>query len=136
MEIKSSIPKMKKRDGRIVDFDAERIVIAVGKALKAAGTANDKIARRVTQDVVDELTNKGCATGELIPDVEMIQDLVEHALVKRGLSQAAKLYILYRATHEKMREARKLMMDVQDLVAGYLGQEDWRVNENSNVGFS
>ena len=136
MEIKSSIPKMKKRDGRIVDFDAERIVIAVGKALKAAGTANEKIARRITQDVVDELTNKGCASGELIPDVEMIQDLVEHALVKRGLSQAAKLYILYRATHQKMREARKLMMDIQDLVSGYLGQEDWRVNENSNVGFS
>ena len=136
MEIKSSIPKMRKRDGRIVDFDAERIVIAIGKALKAAGTANDKIARRVAQDVVDELTNKGCASGELIPDVEMIQDLVEHALVKRGLSQAAKLYILYRATHEKMREARKLMMDVQDLVSSYLGQEDWRVNENSNVGFS
>ena len=136
MEIKSSIPKMRKRDGRIVDFDAERIVIAIGKALKAAGTANDKIARKVAQDVVDELTNKGCASGELIPDVEMIQDLVEHALVKRGLSQAAKLYILYRATHEKMREARKLMMDVQDLVSSYLGQEDWRVNENSNVGFS
>ena len=55
MEIKSSIPKMKKRDGRVVDFDAERIVIAVGKALKAAGTANEKIARRVTQDVVDDL---------------------------------------------------------------------------------
>ena len=136
MEIKSSIPKMKKRDGRIVDFDAERIVIAVGKALKAAGTANDKIARRVAQDVVDELTAKGCASGELVPDVEMIQDLVEHALVKRGLSQAAKLYILYRATHQKLREARKLTMDIQDLVSGYLGQEDWRVNENSNVGFS
>ncbi len=136
MDIKSSIAKMKKRDGRIVDFDPERIVIAVGKALKAAGTANDKIARRIAQDVIDELVNKGYSTGELIPDVELIQDLVEHALVKRGLSQAAKLYILYRASHDKMREARHLMMDVQDLVSSYLGQEDWRVNENSNSGYS
>ena len=45
-EIKSSIEKMKKRDGRIVEFDPERIVIAIGKALKAAGTANDKVAQR------------------------------------------------------------------------------------------
>ena len=136
MEIKSSILKMKKRDGRVVEFDPERIVIAVGKALKAAGTASDKVARHVTRDVVAELVAKGYDDPEMVPDVDLIQDLVEHALVKRGLSQAAKLYILYRASHDKIREARKLMMDVQDLVSSYLGQEDWRVNENSNSGYS
>ena len=136
MELSSAISRMKKRDGRVVPFEPERIVIAVGKALKAAGTSNDKVARRITRDVIDELLNKGYDAPDMLPDVELIQDLVEHALVKRGLSQAAKLYILYRASHGKMREARKLMMDVQDLVSGYLGQEDWRVNENSNVGFS
>ena len=136
MEIKSSILKMKKRDGRVVEFDPERIVIAVGKALKAAGTASDKVARHVTRDVVAELVAKGYDDPEMMPDVDLIQDLVEHALVKRGLSQAAKLYILYRASHDKIREARKLMMDVQDLVSSYLGQEDWRVNENSNSGYS
>ena len=60
----------------------------------------------------------------MIPDVDLIQDLVEHALITRGLPQAAKLYILYRASHDKLREGRKLMMDVQDLVSSYLGQED------------
>ena len=43
MEIKSSILKMKKRDGRVVEFDPERIVIAVGKALKAAGELAENI---------------------------------------------------------------------------------------------
>ena len=130
------IQKMKKRDGRIVEFDPQRIAIAAGKALKAAGMASDKVARHIADDVVRELVDKGYDDNLQIPDVELIQDLVEHAFVKRGLSQAAKLYILYRASHDKIREAKKLMVDVQELVSSYLGQEDWRVNENSNSGYS
>ncbi len=136
MEIATKIRRMKKRDGRIVDFEPERIAIAAGKALKAAGTANDKIARNIVKDVILELKVRGYDSEESIPDVELIQDLVEHAFIKKGLSKAAKLYILYRSQHEKMRDAKHLMMDVQDLVASYLGQEDWRVNENSNAGYS
>ena len=131
-----SIQKMKKRDGRIVEFDPQRIAIAAGKALKAAGMGSDKVARHIADDVVRELIDKGYDEDVMVPDVEVIQDLVEHAFVKRGLSQAAKLYILYRASHTKIREAKKLMMDVQELVSSYLGQEDWRVNENSNSGYS
>ena len=131
-----SIQKMKKRDGRIVEFDPQRIAIAAGKALKAAGMGSDKVARHIADDVVRELVDKGYDDELQIPDVEVIQDRVEHAFVKRGLSQAAKLYILYRASHTKIREAKKLMMDVQELVSSYLGQEDWRVNENSNSGYS
>ncbi len=131
-----SIQKMKKRDGRIVEFDPQRIAIAAGKALKAAGMGNEKVARHIADDVVRELADKGYDGEQQIPDVDVIQDIVEHAFVKRGLSQAAKLYILYRAGRDKIREAKKLMMDVQDLVSSYLGQEDWRVNENSNSGYS
>ena len=131
-----SIQKMKKRDGRIVEFDPQRIAIAAGKALKAAGMGSDKVARHIADDVVRELVDKGYDDELQIPDVEVIQDLVEHAFVKRGLSQAAKLYILYRASHTKIREAKKLMMDVQELVSSYPGQEDWRANENSNSGYS
>ncbi len=136
MEIVTTIAKMRKRDGRVVDFDPERIVIAISKALKAAGTANDKVARHVARHVVEELAEKGYDEPELIPDVELIQDLVETALIKRGLPQVAKRYILYRASHDKLRQHRKLLMDVQDLVSGYLGRDDWRVNENSNSGYS
>lgn len=130
------IQRMKKRDGRIVEFDPLRIAIAAGKALKAAGMGSEKVARHIADDVVRELVDKGYDDKLQVPDVDVIQDLVEHAFVKRGLSQAAKLYILYRASHDKIREAKKLMVDVQELVSSYLGQEDWRVNENSNSGYS
>lgn len=132
---KPSVIKVKKRDGRIVDFESERIAIAAGKALKASGTANDKLATTVCNDVIRSLIEKGF-TGNNYPDIEQIQDLVEQSFIKRGLSKAAKAYILYRAQHDKMREGKKIMMDVQDLVASYLDRADWRVNENSNAGYS
>lgn len=132
------VKQVKKRDGRIVDFEAERITLAISKALKAAGTDDQKIGKlavTLCDDVLESLRKKNSGETE-IPCIEEIQDLVEHAFIKRGLSKAAKLYILYRAQHDKMREGKKLMMDVQELVSSYLDQEDWRVNENSNSGYS
>ncbi|MGE4300908.1 MAG: ribonucleoside triphosphate reductase [Victivallaceae bacterium] len=134
----SQCPLMvKKRDGRIVPFDADRIKLAAAKALKAAGTENDRVAANIAKDVVDLLVNKGytAANGE-VPDIELIQDLVESSFIRRGLSKAAKLYILYRAQREKVRTGKQLMMDVQGLVSSYIDHEDWRVNENSNAGYS
>ena len=131
----SVIQKIRKRDGRVVDFDPERITLAAAKALKASGTANDKLAITICKDVLKALDEKNIEAG-VVPDIELIQDLVENSFIKRGLSKAAKLYILYRAQHDKMREGKKLMMDVQDLVASYIDREDWRVNENSNAGYS
>ena len=54
MEIATKIRKMKKRDGRIVDFEPERIAIAAGKALKAAGTSSEKITRNIVKEVLQE----------------------------------------------------------------------------------
>ena len=130
------ILKLRKRDGRIVDFEPERIVLAAAKALKAAGTANDKIAGNIGSDVVSELIRNGYGKPDKIPDIEQIQDLVEQAFIKRGLSKAAKAYILYRAQHEKLRGHKQLLIDIQELMTSYLGHEDWRVNENSNAGYS
>ena len=136
-EVSNAPIKVRKRDGRIVSFDVERITLAAGKALKAAGAGNDKVAATISKDVVELLTNKGfTATGTEVPDIEMIQDLVESAFIRRGLTGAAKRYILYRAQREKVREGKQLMMDVQDLVSSYIEHEDWRVNENSNAGYS
>ncbi len=131
----SVISRIRKRDGRVVDFDPERITIAASKALRAAGTANQKLANTICRDVLTELANKGFSK-DVVPDIELIQDLVESSFIKRGLTKAGKLYILYRAQHEKIREGRKMMMDVQELVASYVDREDWRVNENSNAGYS
>ena len=138
MSIPNQTPlRVKKRDGRIVPFDPDRIKLAAAKALKAAGTENERVAENISKDVVELLINKGyTADAQEIPDIEIIQDLVESAFIRRGLSKAAKLYILYRAQREKVRSGKQLMMDVQGLVSSYIDHEDWRVNENSNAGYS
>jgi len=134
MSVKLIYDRIRKRDGRIVEFDAERITLAVNKALKAVGTSNEKLAKTICSDVVTALN--GIKVKENIPDIELVQDLVEQAFIRKGLTKAAKSYILYRAQHDKIREGKKLMMDVQDLVSSYIEQNDWRVNENSNAGYS
>lgn len=125
---------IKKRDGRVVSFDPKRIALAAYKALRAVGTANHKLAQTICKDVIDSL--KDTQTESDPPDIEIVQDLVEAAFIRRGLTQAAKAYILYRAQHQKLRESKRLLMDVQDLVSSYLERNDWRVNENSNAGYS
>ncbi|MBR6436073.1 MAG: hypothetical protein IKS45_06165, partial [Thermoguttaceae bacterium] len=135
-QIESSLKKLRKRDGRIVDFDDSRIISAADRALRSSGTANEKVAKRIARDVIEELVDKGYDQPDQIPEQELVQDLIEQSFVKRGMTAAAKAFILYREQHQKMREAKHLMMDVQDLVGSYLGQDDWRVNENSNAGYS
>ncbi len=134
MSLKTPFSKIKKRDGRIVEFNPERIMIAAGKALRAAETFNEKLALTICKDVLKALSELHVEND--VPDIELVQDLVESTFIKRGLTRAAKAYILYRAQREKVREGKKLMMDVQDLVSSYIEQNDWRVNENSNAGYS
>jgi ribonucleoside-triphosphate reductase len=61
---------------------------------------------------------------------------VENALIDARETATAKAYILYRAKHEAMRDAKKLMLDIDSTMDGYLKQSDWRVNENANVNYS
>ena len=70
------------------------------------------------------------------PAIEEIQDIVESILVGSGEVEIAKAYIIYRARHEVIRDTRKLMLDINNTMDGYLQQSDWRVNENANVNFS
>lgn len=127
--------KLKKRDGRIVEFDTMRITLAANKALKATGAENYKLAETISLDVLKNIKSENFDEDN-IPTIQHVQDLVEVSFIKRGLTKAAKAYILYRAQHDKIRDNKKLMMDVQNLVGSYLDQEDWRVNENSNANYS
>ena len=71
-----------------------------------------------------------------IPAIEEIQDVVESVLIEAKEVEVAKAYILYRARHEAVRDAKSLMLDINKTMDGYLAQSDWRVNENANVNFS
>lgn len=106
-----TISKIKKRDGRVVDFDPEKITNAIFKAAQAVGGKDRTIAEKLSKQVV-ELLEKQLSPGE-IPTVEQVQDLVEKVLVENGHYKTAKAYILYR---QKRAEARrvKAILGIED----------------------
>ncbi|MDR2247461.1 MAG: ribonucleoside triphosphate reductase [Treponema sp.] len=137
------IKQVVKRSGEVAPYDRAKIYNAVLKALKAAGGAEDgaipfaQRAERITRATEEKI--EALMAGRhpnSIPAIEEIQDLVETALVEARETAVAKAYILYRAKHEAMRDAQKLMLDIDSTMDGYLGQSDWRVNENANVNYS
>ncbi|NLV73342.1 MAG: ribonucleoside triphosphate reductase [Chloroflexi bacterium] len=129
-----STPRLvRKRDGRVVSFDQTKITNAVFKAAQAVGGEDYDRAVFISNHIVDELGKLYGREG--IPGVEDIQDMVERMLIKHGHARTAKAYILYRDLHNKLRDIRALI-DANELVDGYLDHLDWRVNENSNMGFS
>ena len=71
-----------------------------------------------------------------IPAVEEIQDLVEKILIENGHARVAKAFILYREQRRRVRTTKDILLDIVNTMDGYLKQEDWRVNENSNVSYS
>lgn len=134
VEGKITFRKIKKRDGRLVDFDQEKITSAVQKAAEAVGLTDAKAAKEISDKVVtiiDYTFDK-----DQVPTVEQIQDIVEKVLMKEGYANIAKAYILYRQQHKKIRELKSMMIDVNDTISEYLHKEDWRVKENSNEDYS
>jgi len=122
--------KIRKRDGRIVEFDAEKITNAIAKAGKATGEFDRETAKKLTLRVL----NLAQQLIHGIPTVEEIQDIVEEVLLTSPYRKTAKAYILYREQHAKIREiAAKANVD---LVDQYLKRLDWQVNENSNMTYS
>ena len=121
------------RDGEIVEFDSERIRKSAAKALEATGTSDPAASAAVCNDVVDQL--EASVSGDIV-EIEQIQDLVETNLMQRGFMKAAKAFILYRYQHSHLRESKQMTVDIEELVGGYIDRNDWRVNENSNAGFS
>jgi len=124
---------VRKRDGKLEQFDQERITVAIWKAAKAVGGKDREQARKLSNQVVAELNNRFGEDG--CPTVEEIQDLVEKMIIENGHAQTAKAYILYRKQHADMRELAALLSSA-DLVDQYLEVEDWRVKENSNMSYS
>ncbi|HOJ77679.1 MAG TPA: anaerobic ribonucleoside-triphosphate reductase [Bacillota bacterium] len=105
---------IRKRDGRIVNFDASKISAAIFKAAKAVGGEDRQLADELAQIVIQYLTKK---LGTIIPTVEEVQDAVEKILIETGHAKTAKAYIIYRDRRTRMREAKSELMDVvQDIL--------------------
>ncbi|MEM2859798.1 MAG: ribonucleoside triphosphate reductase [Candidatus Bathyarchaeia archaeon] len=124
---------VRKRDGRLEPFDQERITNAIWKAAKAVGGKDRELAKRLSDQVVEELKKRFGEDG--VPTVEEIQDVVEKVLIENGHAKTAKAYILYRKQHQDLRELAEILSS-SDLVEQYLNLEDWYVRENSNMSFS
>ena len=126
--------KVRKRDGKIVPFELQKITEAIKKAFEAEETNYDDnvidfLGLKVTADFNDKIKNN-------IIDIEDIQDSVESVLSKAGYADVAKAYILYRKLHEKQRAIENTMLNYKDVVNSYINVTDWRVKENSTVTYS
>ncbi len=132
--VKPHFQKVKKRDGRIVDFDQEKITEAVFKALTATGQGDGKKSKKVSDRVLKLLNRR--FKKEEIPTVEQIQDIVEEVLILEDLVETAKSYILYREQRRKIREAVLVVDESTETVDRYLRDLDWQVHENANMTYS
>ncbi len=128
-------PLVRKRSGKLVPFSRFRIVNAIFKAMKATGEGTRQDAEAVADAVAVQLYRKYFKRGD-IPHVETIQDIIEKTLMEKGFAEVAKAYILYREKRRQAREIGKALVDGINLIEEYLGKEDWRVRENSNMNFS
>ena len=123
-----------KRDGKIVEFDINKIANAIKKAFEATET-------EYTDNIIDFLALK--VSADFIPKikdgyvaVEDIQDSVEAVLSRGGYESVAKAYILYRKQREKLRNMKSTYLDYKETVNSYVKVLDWRVKENSTVTYS
>ncbi|MGM0688266.1 MAG: anaerobic ribonucleoside-triphosphate reductase, partial [Bacillota bacterium] len=108
--VESAFKEIRKRDGRVVPFDPEKITDAIFKAARAVGGSDRGIAENLTGQVIRSLEEK--AMDGVIPSVEEVQDAVEIALIENGHARTAKAYILYRDRRTRIREGKSELMDV------------------------
>lgn len=142
------IVSVRKRDGREMPFNIEKIASAIEKAFRASGELDESIkaaqnqlnllgndnvlastALKVSADVVGMLE----AQGKQIPEIEEIQDAVEKALTEEGFVDTAKSYILYRAERTRVREVNtRLMQTLRDITYSSAKESDLK-RENANI---
>ncbi len=122
---------IKKRDGRTAKFDRKKIEKAIKKAGLETGEFDAAQAVELTDKVLGVLETRN---QKRLPSVEDIQDIVEDALIDSKFKKTAKAYIIYRDQHKKLREITSNAH--VDLIDKYLENLDWKVNENSNMGYS
>jgi len=123
--------KIKKRDGRVADFDSSKISDAIAKAGEATGEFDEREAKKLTLKVMTlarDLRLGAC------PDVEEIQDIVERVLLDSPFYKTAKSYIIYREQHNQIRKIT--IREHVELMDSYIRKMDWKVKENSNMSYS
>jgi len=139
---------VKKRDGREMPFNIEKIADAIVKAFRASKELDEQIKASQSQldllggeDILSSTALKVAAyavgrleaEGKNKPDIEDIQDAVEKALTEGGYGDTAKSYILYRAERTRVREVNtRLMHTLRDITFSSAKESDLK-RENANI---
>lgn len=125
--------KVRKRNGNLQQFNAEKITVAITAAMKNAGVDDkDKIAEEIAYEIEKELINKNVKVIE----IEDLQDLVESKLMSSSLKDVARKYIRYRYDRERIRHNKtKLMSDIAEkLNATNVENQNANLDEKSFSG--
>jgi anaerobic ribonucleoside-triphosphate reductase len=124
------ITKIRKRDGREVPFNIEKITNAIFKAINATGEKGDNDPLSLAEKVVIHIES---TQGSKIPSVEEIQDAVEKVLIESGYAHTAKSFILYRAERTRVREMNTRLMKVYEDLTFKEAKDNDVKRENANI---
>ena len=124
------ILKIRKRDGREVPFNIEKIANAIFKAAQAVGGKDYNMAMEMAEKVVLYLEKE---QQEASPSVEQIQNAVEKILIENGHARTAKEFILYRAERTRVREMNTRLMKVYEGLTYDDAKDNDIKRENANI---
>ena len=124
------ITTIKKRDGREVPFNIEKISNAIYKAAQATGGRNYSASLELAEKVVDYMEN---CEHLSVPTVEHVQDTVEKVLIENGHARTAKVYIIYRSERSRVREMNTRLMQVYKGLTFVDAKENDIKRENANI---
>lgn len=120
--------KVKKRDGRIVTFNEQKIINAIEKAFMSVDEEVTEYAHEKAVNIAAYIRGY-YEDVEEIPEIEEIQDLVEKGLMATKRKDVAKAYVLYREERNKIRNQKtELMKNIHDKLEASDVQ-----NQNANV---
>lgn len=125
-----TITSIRKRDGRMAQFDETKIAEAITKAFNATYKPGyEDTAQKLADEVLSILE----VEGDRQPGVEHVQDLVERVLMDNGYVQTAKAYILYRAQRNKAREMNTRLMKTYEDITFTAAKDSDIKRENANI---
>lgn len=135
-QLRSSRPErgifkaIRKRDGRLMEFNEGKITDAIFKAAQAVGGEDRTLAMELTLEVLKHL-RQNFADG--LFTVEDVQDSVEKILIEKGHARTAKAYILYRAHRNRIRDAKSELMDAVEEILVETNRENANVSNSPSA---
>lgn len=124
------ITKIKKRDGRELPFNIEKISNAIFKAASASGGKDYQTAMAIAEQVIRHLES---TLETEVPTVEQIQDAVEKILIETGHAKTAKEFILYRSERTRVRDMNTRLMKIYEDLTFKDAEDNDLKRENANI---